>query len=487
MKKNLLSFIFILILFVSAFIYTYAEESPTTNIGGPEILRTEDTLTVIYSAQNIQCSGFQGILTYNSDLMLLSDAKTFDSNWNVEVMPKGVFLAYSKSPADSDNFFNGGNVFSLTFTLKNNVKEGDILSVGITSVIAVTVSPNGDSEVAMPDTFYSKKIDPPASSNADLSELGILGSSFSPAFSPDVTEYSIPLGVDFSVNSLNITARTAHEKATVEIINNELSVGNNIVTVKITAEDGTQKEYFIKVKKAHDPSKPLSNDTRLSQLTISVGTLSPNFSPDVRQYAVYLPYGTDIIDIVALPYNEFAQDIEPITQNLKEGLNIIKIRCIAEDFSEEEYILNIYVMPEYLGFVPNITNKIILSGSVTIDGILNIGETIKASLEGHDESAYSVTWYRNGEKVSDEAVYTLSEYDINTVIYAKITGIGDYQGHFISNKMYMTMEGLLVDADYYITEPVESFNMGLAIMIGLVCAALFLGLGLFLGNLKKGS
>ena len=51
----------------------------------------------------------------------------------------------------------------------------------------------------------------------------------------------------------------------------------------------------------------------------------------------------------------------------------------------------------------------------------------------------------------------------------------------------MTMEGLLVDADYYITEPVESFNMGLAIMIGLVCAALFLGLGLFLGNLKKGS
>ena len=118
MKKNLLSFIFILILLTLTLLYTYAEESPKINIEGPEILRTEDTLTVIYSADNIQCSGFQGTVTYNSDLMLLSDAKTFDSNWSVEVMPKGVFLAYSKTPTDSESFFKGGNVFSLTFTLK---------------------------------------------------------------------------------------------------------------------------------------------------------------------------------------------------------------------------------------------------------------------------------------------------------------------------------------------------------------------------------
>lgn len=485
MVKKLIPLLFILILSVLSASYTYADESPEAKLRGPEILRVDDTLSVVYSVNNIECSGFQGTVSYNKDLMLLSDAKAFDNSWNVEVMPNGMFLAYSKTPTDSESFFKGGDLFCLTFTIKSAAKTDDALMLDITSVIAATVTPNGDSEVPIGDTSYVKRIDPPASSDANITELSITGISFSPAFSPDVTEYTIPIGVDYTVNSLKFNIVLSHQKASYEIIGNELSVGNNTVTIKVKAEDGSEKEYTVKVKRAHDPSKPLSNDTRLSSLSISAGTLSPAFSPDIRQYAVYLPHGTELLDVSALPLNEFASDIAPMTYTLKEGNNTIRVTCIAEDSSKGEYIINVYVMPEYLGFIPEINNKIPLSSTVLIDGVLNVGQTIKASLADTDESAYTVFWYRQGEKVSEGALYTLTDSDLNTVIHAEIIGIGNYSGYFVSEKMYVNSDGIAIDLDDYVSTPVKTINMGYTVMWVTISAALFLAIGFLAGNVKK--
>lgn len=87
-----------------------------------------------------------------------------------------------------------------------------------------------------------------ASNDARLSALQISPGSLSPAFSPDRTEYSIQVNND--VAKIAVSAKTNHGKAKFVISSTDLAVGDNTVTVKVTAEDGkTVKNYVIKVKR----------------------------------------------------------------------------------------------------------------------------------------------------------------------------------------------------------------------------------------------
>lgn len=87
-----------------------------------------------------------------------------------------------------------------------------------------------------------------ASNDAKLSALQISPGSLNPAFSPDRTEYSIQVNND--VAKIAVSAKTNHEKAKFVISSTDLAVGDNTVTVKVTAEDGkTVKNYVIKVKR----------------------------------------------------------------------------------------------------------------------------------------------------------------------------------------------------------------------------------------------
>ena len=486
MKKILVIALILLTACVFLSTISFADEAVSSNIEGPEILRVEETLTIHYVVDNIQSSGFQGMISYDKTQMLLIDAYAYDSAWNVEVLTNGLFLAYSKTPTDESSFFNGGQLFSLTFSLKNNVNPEDILNVEVLGVFAVVSSADGiDSEVSIPDAEYTKKVDPPASANADLSALSISGISFSPAFSPEITEYKVSLGVEYSVTSLDIIPTPAHHRARYEISGNDLKVGNNTVTVTVYAENGEKKDYIINVKRAHDPAQPLSNDTRLSELSVSLGSLSPAFSPEVKDYVLYLPYGTEILQIVATPFSEFAQEIEPITCDLNEGNNIIKITCISEDSSRGEYTINAYVMPKYSGFVPSVTNGIPLEGTPNVHGTLSVGNELFAELTGAPEGSYKVEWYKNGVKVSESERFTVLKEDIGCVIYARFVALGDYYGSFECPRMTITKDGDLVMTDSYVQKNTGSITVGVLIISTIFCAALFLATGLAVGLKKK--
>lgn len=87
-----------------------------------------------------------------------------------------------------------------------------------------------------------------ASNDARLSALQISPGSLSPAFSPDRMEYSIQVNND--VSKLAVSAKTNSAKAKFVISSTDLAVGDNTITVKVTAEDGkTVKNYVIKVKR----------------------------------------------------------------------------------------------------------------------------------------------------------------------------------------------------------------------------------------------
>lgn len=126
------------------------------------------------------------------------------------------------------------------YTLTNNVTE---INIDVTAE-------NGSVQ-----TYTVKVVKVYKSSNNNLSNLIITGHEIE--FDKDTLEYTI--NVDANTNELDISALVEDPKAWAKIEGNEnFKEGENIVTIKVYAEDGTTKTYTVKVNKAKKDASPLT-------------------------------------------------------------------------------------------------------------------------------------------------------------------------------------------------------------------------------------
>ena len=126
------------------------------------------------------------------------------------------------------------------YTLTNNVTE---INIDVTAE-------NGSVQ-----TYKVKVVKVYKSSNNNLSNIVIAGHEIE--FDKDTLEYTI--NVDANTNELDISALVEDSKAWAKIEGNEnFKEGENIVTIKVYAEDGTTKTYTVKVNKAKKDASPLT-------------------------------------------------------------------------------------------------------------------------------------------------------------------------------------------------------------------------------------
>lgn len=121
---------------------------------------------------------------------------------------------------------------------------GGIITGASTKVTVTSASSNNDSN----SNKEEKK-----SSNASLGSLVISAGTLSPEFSAATKDYTAT--VDYSCSSLAVTANPADSKASVTSVtgNDSLEVGENTVSVVVTAEDGSTSTYNIVVtRRAED-------------------------------------------------------------------------------------------------------------------------------------------------------------------------------------------------------------------------------------------
>ncbi len=92
-----------------------------------------------------------------------------------------------------------------------------------------------------------------ASTNTSLKELQISPSALTPAFSPEVYDYSTE--VSYDTEQLIIVALPEDEKSTVTVTGNDkLSEGQNKITIRVLAESGADIEYSINAFKEAAPT-----------------------------------------------------------------------------------------------------------------------------------------------------------------------------------------------------------------------------------------
>lgn len=200
---------------------------------------------------------------------------------------------------DKENMGTGDVSFSMTFKA---LKAG---KTTINNYENSIVDGNGDPMNITPG-WSTVTINAPytASGNNNLSSLSISPGTLSPGFSAGTTSYSA--SVSNSTTSVAVSAKAADGKAKVAVWGNTgLSVGNNTVTVQVTAENGSKKTYTITVNRAAGSTggntggnAPAPDDTP---------SPSPTATPE-PQVTVTLPDDTQL----------------PVSNQLPEGVTLPK-------------------------------------------------------------------------------------------------------------------------------------------------------------------
>lgn len=217
---------------------------------------------------------------------------------------------------------------------------------------------------------------PVKSSDVLLGGLVIEEGVITPEFDANIKEYTINVPED--TPDIHINATPANEKATIVIEGGtDLQLGENIVTIKVVAEDGTEGIYTIKVIKKNNKIALknliigyLNENGNIVELPIS-----PEFDEDILEYTIDgIDYSIDKLQINAIPFSEDLSVEIKGNDDLQEGRNVITIlvRRVLEtgEIQEVEYklIANKKIAPKvglmgkiknsFTGFIGSIKNYV---------------------------------------------------------------------------------------------------------------------------------
>ena len=198
------------------------------------------------------------------------------------------------------------------------------------------------------------------SGNADLGSLTISSGTLSPQFSSSVITYTA--SVDNSVTQVTVTPTASDSSATIVVNGNDVTSDNGYiltsltagepttVTVIVTAQDSTTKTYTITLTRAAS----LSGNADLGSLTISSGTLSPQFSSSVITYTASVdnsvtqvtvtPTASDSSATITVNGNTVTSDNGYILTSLTAGEpTTVTVIVTAQDSTTKTYIITVAV------------------------------------------------------------------------------------------------------------------------------------------------
>lgn len=262
---------------------------------------------------------------------------------------------YTLSPSFSANNTSysikiPSNVSSINLSAISNSDKAKIEGIGnvsltsnVTNVVVKVTAEDGTVK------SYNIKIEREGStvksSDATLKSLDVSGYTLIPGFKSNVNTYSIK--VKNNITGLNVKAIANSDKASVSISGNKnWKEGNNTITIKVTAEDGSVNNYIVNVERESSESKKddsKSSDNYLKELTIqSSHEIKPKFNKSVMSYNITVPYEVEKLNLNAITSEKNAKVEITGNEKFKVGeLNVVEIKVTAEDGSVRIYSLNV--------------------------------------------------------------------------------------------------------------------------------------------------
>ena len=208
------------------------------------------------------------------------------------------------------------NQTTFTFTLKFKALKAGTTNIKVTSQEVYDVN----SQIVNIDHVGSSavKVTAPVtySKDAALASMTISPGELTPEFSADVTEYTAVVSGD--VEKLIVSAPAKDGKASVAVSGHEnLQVGENTVTCKVTAEDGeTTKTYTILVTKTESvPSESVTETTAPTTGGSATNLEGGSWKVEPSIESSIVPEGFEVID--------FTYDGQPIQAAADANGNVL--------------------------------------------------------------------------------------------------------------------------------------------------------------------
>lgn len=171
------------------------------------------------------------------------------------------------------------------------------------------------------------------SNNTNLSELKISEGIL--VFDKEQTEYKVT--VSYDIESIELEVKTEHDKATYEIDTpKELVVGENKITIKVKAEDNSEKEYVIIVIRKNE-EEVISNNSKLKKLNVSGYVI--DFNSNVYEYNLKIKNEKSLN--IYYVQDDDSSNVSIKGNNNLQDKSVIEIVVVAEDGSQTVYKINI--------------------------------------------------------------------------------------------------------------------------------------------------
>lgn len=203
------------------------------------------------------------------------------------------------------------------------------LNTGDNSFEVIVTAHNGTTK-----TKYTINVEREKSNNTYLSDLKLAEKSFT--FNKTQKTYNID--VPYETTSATITATPEYKDATATVNGPSfLSVGLNIYTVTVTAEDGTIDTYTLNI------TRKQSTNTSLADLTVTNGSTSYiTFNTNQTEYNFTVPNNINNVDIAAVPSDSTTQTVTGTgNKTLQTGVNNFIVKVSSGSGSSQEYKINI--------------------------------------------------------------------------------------------------------------------------------------------------
>lgn len=203
------------------------------------------------------------------------------------------------SSGDEVEYSGGGGVIRMVSdSLSKDVEYTvvvKLLKVGSSKINMVNNSEFFDVE----ETLLTAKantatvtVNAPATHSSDnkLASLEVSPGTLTPAFSPDVTSYTLDVKAD--CNKIVVSAKASHSKAKVSVYNTELKSEKTVTYITVTAENGAKRSYTITTNR---PNVPTESVTQGPEKIVNIGNENYRINED---YTIsQLPAGFEKVDI----------------------------------------------------------------------------------------------------------------------------------------------------------------------------------------------
>ncbi len=167
-------------------------------------------------------------------------------------------------------------------------------------------------------------------------------------FDPTVSEYNVIIPYNSALADISVTYGE-NESVSVSGLAIPIS-GSGTVTVNHTDENGNTYFYTIRVKRDKEPR--FNTDCRLETLEIEGFKLTPSFDPDITEYRISVPHGTEKINIYCVAKSSEARIV--IGDTTLYGTDTpITIFVGAPDGEMLAYTVHVTVLPPEVVSAPD--------------------------------------------------------------------------------------------------------------------------------------